>query len=81
MPDPPGKEVQLKAGNAEIGQMSDVIPSNVFMLLEKAPVGEGMCCCSIPVVRANFTQIVHHPLGKERARCHPDSDTLILNQE
>lgn len=79
MPDPPGKEVQLKAGNAEIGQMSDVIPSNVFMLLEKTSVGEGMCCCSILVVRANFTQTVNHPFGKEQAPCCPDSDTR--NQE
>lgn len=65
MPDPPGREAQLKAGNAEIGQMSDVTPPNVFVLLEKAAVGEGMSCCSIPVVRANFTQTVNHPLGLE----------------
>lgn len=35
------------------------------MLLEKASVAEGMCCCSIPVGRANFAQTVNHPLGKE----------------
>lgn len=57
--------MQLEAGNAEIGQMNDITSSNVFMLLEKASVGEGMSCCSIPVVRANFTQTVNHPLGKE----------------
>lgn len=50
------------------------------LLLEKASVGEGMCCCSILVVRANFTQTVNHPLGKEQARCRPDSDTRIKSK-
>lgn len=65
MPDPPGKEVQLKAGNAEIGQMSEVRPSNVLVVIHIHQWLKGCVAAAFQWGEQTLHRLLITPLGRK----------------